>query len=510
MLARAQFAKKFDCYTAQTARHRIALYRARHPLLGNSAVPIDVIQESGCHATVISGANGGGKTVTLKSIGVMILMHYFAMQIPAAEGSLIPRCDNLLLLIGDKQSIESKHSSFTAQIAQVSGILDTMNSNSVVLFDELGGNTDPEEGAALATAIVQHCVDKQVATFITTHFSQLKERAIKSEHMQLISMSYNHRQHKPIFTTVAGVVEGSHALDTAREIGLDSAIIRDAMQLLNSDAIKYKKMLTVLVQQQRDCDMQKKDLAKSAEDLQKRERQLEEREHKMRAAHISEIEQLISSSRRQLEGLIAQLREKNISLPTKEIHTQMRATNEKLLHEVKEMRTEIASRPKDASVAQFHVGDAVYLDSNSTLLKVNDIIDAETIEIIGGALRLQVHPSRVRHADRAESTAGTVADTAAGTHTRYSGTQAHAFSAVIDVRGKRVHEVGDVVLRHLDEALCTGHTEFAIIHGIGSGALQDEISKVLYQKRNIARWRYADAHNGGVGKTMVTIVGADE
>ena len=394
-LARAQFSIHFDCHPAEFTTDSINLRRARHPLLGDSAVPIDVTQDPDCYATVISGPNGGGKTVTLKTIGLLILMHYFAMHIPATEGSRIPRCDRLLLLIGDQQSILSHKSSFTAQMEQTAHIMHTMNSQSIVLFDELGGNTDPEEGAALATAIVSFCMQRKAQTFVTTHFTPLKEYAIKSAQAQLISMEYDHQNNKPRFTVVRDLPEGSHAFDMAINAGLDQTIVKRATELISGEAREYKKLLTDLTRQRQEVSALQDRLVHTEAQLRVREQEIQKKENGMRDRYIHEIERLISSSRAQLERLISKVREKNIALPTKDIHSEMDAASKKLSDKTAQLRAEITSSTSGSSEIQFSVGDVVHLDGRPNVLTVSDVIDDKTAEVFGGKLRMKVPISRL-------------------------------------------------------------------------------------------------------------------
>jgi len=511
LLARAQFARDFDCYTAKIAAHHISLYRARHPLLGDSAIPIDIHTEDGCYVTVIGGANGGGKTVTLKTVGMMVLMHYFGMQIPAAEGSYIPRCRDVMLIIGDEQSIHMQRSSFTAQMEHINSSIARADQESLVLFDELAGNTDPEEGAALATAIASYMVDKKAHTFITTHFTQLKEYAVNNEHSQLLSMEYNERQHKPRFTIISGLAEGSHALDVAREVGLDETIIAHAMRLLNSDAVEYKRMLKTLLVQQQECDSEREDLKRLQQSLHKKEAELQKREDTMHTKYIAEIEKLISSSRQKLERLIAEVRKKNIALPTKDIHSQMKTTNMTLSQKATDMREQITDQKRDAkSAAHFRIGDRVLLDEHTTPLEISAIIDEDTIEVARGKLRMKVRPSRLRHAAAGGRAAEGAAEGAIEENTSPTAIYPHAsapdYKSTIDVRGKYAHEIETILLQQINDGCYNNATEFSIIHGIGSGALQKEVARVLNTQRTIVSSRYALPHDGGRGKTIVTFI----
>lgn len=498
--ARARFARKYDCHPGVFTSKGIALHHARHPLLGDAAVPITIVQDADCYGTVISGPNGGGKTVTLKSIGLMVLMHYFAMPVPAAAGSLIPRCDNLLLLIGDQQSILSHQSSFTAQMKQVAAMIRAMNARSLVLFDELGGNTDPEEGAALASAIISRCTEEKARTFATTHFTQLKEYAVKNASMELISMEYDHQKHKPRFVVVSGLSEGSHALSVAREAGVDSAVVHEATRMLKGEALAYKKLFAELTQQQQQYYNRQEELVRLEARLTQRDRDLRERGNEIRTKYIGDIERLISSSRKRLEGMIAQLREKNITLPTKEIHSQMSVTNKQLSEGAAQLRAELSPLPNNRPPAHFSVGDAVQIDGKPQILTVTKVIDTGTVEVSSNSLRIAVLNSRVTPVARPQ-------DGTAGVRIV---TPRRSFSPVLDVRGKYVDEIEPLILRCMDDALYNNRSEFAIIHGVGSGALQREVTGILERHEPAVQWRYAAPEDGGRGKTIVTLTEADE
>lgn len=500
VLARAHFSKQLDCCPATFTVENIVLHQARHPLLGTTAVPIDINPASGCHATVISGPNGGGKTVTLKTIGLMVLMHYFAMHLPAAEGSCIPYCDHLLLLIGDQQSILAKQSSFTAHMQQLCQMTAIMNGRSIVLLDELGGNTDPEEGVALARAILSHCLSREAHTFVTTHFVQLKEQAIQHEQMELISMEYDQKRNKPRFMIVNGLSEGSYALQVAEAAGLDSEIIKKARSLLEGDAISYKNLLAEVTRERQEQLHQRDELLQRETQLKNKEREIERRENYIRFKYITEIEKIISSSRSQLEQLIAQVREKNISLPTKKIHSELNATSSKLIAQAQQMREEIIIQNDEPQNSKFQIGDEVHIDSGMQTFVITRLINTHTAEVSNGQLRLQVSLSRLNAAEHVNQTAN--ADTVTTTHI---GAPSKPFSPILDIRGKYTDEIEPLILTQIDNALYHKQDGFAIIHGVGSGALRKEVVHILDQNKDKLSWQYASLNSGGHGKTVVTL-----
>lgn len=505
VLARAHFSKQFDCSPATFTDDSIILHQARHPLLGTAVVPIDISPASDCYTTVISGSNGGGKTVTLKTIGLMILMHYFAMHIPVAEGSRIPYCDHLLLLIGDQQSILAKRSSFTAHMQQLSQMTTIMNERSVILLDELGGNTDPEEGVALAKAILSHCLKRKARTFVTTHFIQLKEKAIQHEQMELISMEYDHKRNKPRFAIVNGLSEGSHALQVAEVTGLDRAIIKEARSLLKNDAISYKELLAELAKERQQQLLQRDEILQKEAQLRDKEREIEREENRIRFKYIADIEKLISSSRKQLEQLITQVREKNISLPTKKIHSELNATSSKLSAQAEQLKNQIVLHDDKSQSNRFKIGNTVHIDNGFQAFSITKLFDNHTAEVSNGKLRMKVSLSRLIAIKQDNQVAD--AKKAVTTHIAVP---SRPFSPLLDIRGKYAEEIEPLVLKQIDDALYNSRKEFGIVHGIGSGALQREVARILDRDKDRISWHYADVGDGGYGKTIVILQDENE
>ncbi len=231
------------------------LLDARHPLLGKKAVPITVTLEGKVQAVVISGPNAGGKTVTIKTVGLMALLNQFCGFIPAKDGSALPLFDDVFTDIGDEQSIEEELSTFSGHMKQIGHILRSMTENSLVIMDELGSGTDPVEGAALARATLEYCIRKAKLTLVTSHHGVLKQFAYAKENVINASMEFDDQNHLPTFRVISGIPGDSHALDTAKTMRLPSEVLDKAKQYLGSEAVEIGEIIKDLENRRREADL---------------------------------------------------------------------------------------------------------------------------------------------------------------------------------------------------------------------------------------------------------------
>ncbi|HKL60647.1 MAG TPA: endonuclease MutS2, partial [Sphaerochaeta sp.] len=236
------------------------LLDARHPLLGKKAVPITVALGSKVQAVVISGPNAGGKTVTIKTVGLLALLNQFCGFIPATDGSSLPLFDDVFTDIGDEQSIEEELSTFSGHMKQIGHILRNMTENSLVIMDELGSGTDPVEGSALARATLEYCIRKAKLTLVTSHHGVLKQFAYAKENVINASMEFDEASHLPTFRVISGIPGDSHALDTARAMRLPTEVLDKAKQYLGSEAVEIGEIIRGLEKRKREADLHEENL----------------------------------------------------------------------------------------------------------------------------------------------------------------------------------------------------------------------------------------------------------
>ncbi|HUV08806.1 MAG TPA: endonuclease MutS2, partial [Spirochaetia bacterium] len=251
LYARARYAVIHRCFPAVYRQGEIRLSEARHPLLGPGAVPIDVEIGDPTRMLIITGPNTGGKTVSLKTVGLLSLMNQFGMEIPAAEGSALGVHDNFFADIGDEQSIEQSLSTFSSHIVSLSRIVRESTSRSLVLLDELGAGTDPEEGVAIAMALLDHFIEKGSLTLATTHHGILKNYGYTRQGVQNASMEFDRTSLVPTFRMIIGIPGESHALEIAERVGMTNEITRNARSYLNDERNDISELIKRLSEKQR-------------------------------------------------------------------------------------------------------------------------------------------------------------------------------------------------------------------------------------------------------------------
>ena len=314
--ARARYARLHRCTALRSGAGAIDLRAARHPLLGAAAVPIDLRWGGAQRVLIITGPNTGGKTVALKTVGLLALMNQFGMQVPAAAGSALPLFDQVLCDIGDEQSIAQSLSTFSGHVRQLAHVLNHAGERSLVLLDELGAGTDPEEGVTLAMAVLDRLIERGALAAASTHHGALKNYGYANAAVENAAMEFDLQSLRPTFRLLLGIPGESHALEIARRQGIPAPVIAAARGYLaegRSDAGEIIRSLTARQHELRGAaEVQQRaqqELERRREETAARERDLTERERELHAAEAREVRAFLSSSRRQLEAAIRQLRE---------------------------------------------------------------------------------------------------------------------------------------------------------------------------------------------------------
>lgn len=485
----------------------IRLYQARHPLLTGTVVPIDVHVGDEFSALVITGPNTGGKTVTLKTIGLFTLMAQAGLHLPAQEGSQVGAFRHVFADIGDEQSIEQSLSTFSSHMSNIVSILKKADESSLVLLDELGAGTDPTEGAALAIALLEHLIERGCRTVATTHYSELKAFAYTHPGARNASVEFDVRTLRPTYRLLVGVAGTSNAFAIAARLGLDRRIIDRAQSKLDADERRVDEVI-------RSVEIDKSAAARDrreAEKLRERYLVLSEKYHeafeRLKASREAildearrEAQSILARAQREAEELLGRLRKAGAGPALEREAAAVRQSFARLARELEESERPVApTRPPAPDPTQLRPGVTVRIRAFGQT--------GEVLEITGGKALVQAGPMRVAvDVNDLEIVRGAAAQPVAPQSSgKVSVTleKATQLKPELDLRGLTVSEALEEVDKYLDDALLAGAPKVRIIHGKGTGALRDAIRRYLDGHPRVSEYRYAEQSEGGTGATEV-------
>lgn len=489
----------------------ITLYHARHPLLDPAAVvPLDILLDEKTFSLVITGPNTGGKTVTLKTVGLFVLMAQSGLHIPAQSGSSLSIFADVYADIGDEQSIEQSLSTFSGHITNIVRILKQADSHSLVLFDELGAGTDPQEGSALARALLAHLVDHRITSLVATHYPELKAFAHATPGVVNASMEFDLRTLKPTYNLVIGIPGRSNALAIAERLGLSNDIIQSARGMLDPTDLRAEDLLDEIHNQ--------RTIARKARGAADRSRFEADQMRKDLAQRLEKIEDerqaILEKARSQQEEEIEELRGEVEELRKALARARQPLDAVKVVQErVEELRSEVEQpverRPVQSTAPRtLKLGDKVRLRS----LNMEGVVSAlgeEEIEVLLGNLRVRARVSDVVRAGQVEpepekvKTAGRKA--AAPDHTTTPMPLRQSPGVELDIRGQRAEDALESLERYLESAYLAGMPYVRIIHGKGTGRLRQVIREELSRSEFVTSFESGADTEGGDGVTVAHV-----
>ena len=533
--ARARYARLHRCVALQHRCGTIDLRAARHPLLGADAVPIDIRWGAARRALIITGPNTGGKTVALKTVGLLALMNQFGMEVPAAAGSALPLFDQVLCDIGDEQSIAQSLSTFSGHVRQLAHILAAATERSLVLLDELGAGTDPEEGVTLAMAVLDNLIARGTLVAVSTHHGALKNYGYVNRAVENAAMEFDLQSLRPTYRLLLGIPGESHALEIARRQGIADEVVAAARGYLaegRSDTGEIIRSLTARQhelrgiaeeQEQSQLELERRLRATAA-----RERELVARERELHAAEARELRAFLSSSRQQLEGAIRELRERGsdgegwrgAAAAARAVVDQVAAR----------AATAAGAATAGRDPAAAHAGHGELAVGDAGAGRPAELPDAVPGEVAPGARVRITGSGREGTVVRAGRRGAWVVETGSLRGT-FRASELHVVAASaadiprqrparpevevsaaggrplleLNVRGLRLHEALEQVERQLDGALLSGLHQFTILHGTGEGVLRHGIHQYLERHREVVGFAAAAPQAGGAGKTVVKL-----
>ena len=509
--AKAQLARDMNAVRPEMNDElRIRIVRGRHPLLDKAkAVPIDIWLGEDFKTLIITGPNTGGKTVTLKTVGLFTLMAQAGMFVPADVGTRLGVFKNVYADIGDEQSIEQSLSTFSSHMTRLVGILKNADDKSLVLLDELGAGTDPIEGAALAMSILETLYGRRSTTLATTHYSEIKAFALAREGMENASMEFDIDKLCPTYRLFIGIPGKSNAFEISKRLGLDDDVINRAKQFLKGEDVRFEDVISGAESQRRIAEQERK-LAEQARaeldalraEVEKEKKKLEETKKGYQAKAREDARRVVADTKREMERLIVQIRSMK-SINQSEADRVIQASRD-AVRERENALVEPEKKVADMSVApkSVNLGDEVRIVSlenkKATVLKKPDAKGDVLVQ--AGIMKIAVRLDDLRLLNE-PAKKGPQTDAAAGKVTL--GDKSVGLS--IDVRGKLVDEAIIEVDRYLENAAMNGLNEVMIIHGKGTGALRAGIQSYLKTHRLVESFRQGAYGEGDAGVTAVTI-----
>ena len=512
IFARAKLSGKLRCSSPRLVKRGIELRRARHPLLDPAkAVPNDLRLGEGFDTLVITGPNTGGKTVTLKTIGLLTLMAQCGLHIPVDDGSAVMVFDHVLADIGDEQSIAQSLSTVSSHMVTIVGILEQCGPGSLILFDELGAGTDPVEGAALAAAVIEESRKRGALVAATTHYAELKVYAMTTPGVENASCEFDVETLAPTYKLLIGVPGKSNAFAISRRLGLPQSIIDQAAARIDAENVRFEDVLTQLDRQRQEMEQERdkaRKLRREMEESAKTAREYRERLEKERAKAVekaqAEARAIIQEARDTADQVFAEL---NDMRRRQEKEASWQEQNERragLRHKLNQAEDALGSGPDlpaPPPTRPARAGDTVELVKMGTKATVIAVTKDGSLQLQAGILKINAKQDEVRvtEGDDGKKQAAKIVQRAE--HKLRS----LGASPEVDLRGMMTDEAILALDRFLDTAVMAKLTEVTIIHGKGTGAVRKAVREHLKRSRYVKSFRPGRYGEGEDGVTVAEL-----
>lgn len=497
------------------------LRAARHPLINSEVVvPIDIQLGENFSMLLVTGPNTGGKTVSMKTLGLLALMTQSGLYIPAENGSKIAVFTNIFADIGDEQSIEQSLSTFSAHMTKIVAILDDVTANDLVLLDEIGAGTDPDEGAALAMAILERLLQIGASTIATTHYSELKTFAYSTSGIENACVEFDSETLRPTYRLLIGIPGASNAFAISERLGLQKSLILRAKQLITADHANFEQVISQLESERMIFEQRNAEIFERQQKILKHEKKIAEMRDEIAKTKGDLIRKareksaaMVRETKREAEEIISALKEQFDDAGVKRRQQVIQQARDKLREaEIDSATGIIADKFVGTRIdkKKIFIGDTVYikpLDQKGTVLAIEK--DGAELSVQIGALRTTVKTSACRFVSHEQL----------GTRNQELGTRNDSSSRgsfgllqktstatrSIDIRGMTVGDAEQICGKFIDDAQLSGLKQILIIHGKGTGALRQGVHEFLRGNNSVANFQFADQDEGGTGATLVTI-----
>jgi len=506
--AKEAFGRRFGCIAPEiSAEDRVRLVRARHPLLSlalertgrfDQQVPLDLVLEPSERLMIITGPNAGGKTVALKTVGIVVLMLQCGLPVPCAHGTELPIFEHVFADIGDEQSLESSLSTFTSHLKYLDDMVQRAGARALCLIDEIGDGTDPDEGAAIAIAALERLLATGSAVIATTHFGRIKTFALETRGVANASMAFEDATSRPLYRLLQGLAGRSRGIDTARRTGFDAGVVARAEAILGGDAFRLESALARLESSYQGLQKEKEAIAGARLRLEAATRDYEEKERaysltKKEAAKRAarEAEEMLVETRREIEELVRDIRTRGAD---KDVIRESKKRVDDMLSDVRGKAQ--AMDPQSAPLTKVAIGDRVSLSPIGrpwgVVVEMNrkDV----TVDMGGKKIRARIGKLYAPSADQSPAIRPGV-----GVEFEPVG------DSEVRVRGMDRESAIDEVSRFIDRAVLSGLSEVKIVHGLGTGVLGKAVRESLARDPRVASVRTGDPMEGGTGVTFARL-----
>ena len=492
----------------------VNIEKARHPLLNpKEVVPIHIYLGKEFTTLLITGPNTGGKTVALKTLGLLTLMGQAGLHIPAFEHSQLAVFDQVFADIGDEQSIEQSLSTFSSHMSHIVRILEEVTPSSLVLFDELGAGTDPTEGAALAMAIIDTLHQRKIRTAVTTHYSELKVYAISTQGVENASCEFNVETLRPTYKLLIGIPGKSNAFAISKRLGLRDDIIEAARAMLSRDEARLEDVITDLeiskrsvVFEQERAEQYRKEAESLKQEVELQKNKTREQREKILEKAREEARMIYQKAKEDADRII---KEMNKDAKMKASTQKLNENRAKLKEKLSDMQAEFLHSPKKKNIHKppenLQPGDAVYVisfDQNGTALTAPDKNKEVMVQM--GSMKVKIPLAELmlddtpKKQEQKRNASNNFSSKARAGKSQY-------ISAEIDCRGQMVEEALGNIDKYLDDAYLSGLKQVMIIHGKGTGALRNAVQIYLKTNSHVKSYRPGVYGEGEMGVTVVEL-----
>ncbi|NFF62057.1 endonuclease MutS2 [Clostridium botulinum] len=509
IFAKAKYAAKLDaiCPTISEDGH-FNIIRAKHPLIDTKkVVENNIYLREGITSLVITGPNTGGKTVTLKTVGLMHIMAMSGLMITAAQGSTISFFKEVFADIGDEQSIEQSLSTFSSHMTNIVNIIDNADENSLVLFDELGAGTDPTEGAALAVSILENLRERNTKVIATTHYSELKAYALKVDRVENASVEFDVETLRPTYRLLIGVPGKSNAFEISKRLGLPDYIIEDAKKGIDEETLKFEDLIQSLQHKNIKAQEHAREAQGAREEAVKLKEKYENKLDKFKDIREKailnaqkEAKEIIKEAKEESDKILKDIRELERMGYSSDVR-KLLEENRKKLKEKLEKTEEKLNKPKEIGepIDKVAEGDEVYLPKFDTKVMVLTNPDSKgDVQVQAGIMKIKVNIKDLRKTKETKIEKRQ-------RKKREVSLNLKSVASSVDLRGMDSQEAVYTADKYLDDACMGGLSEVTIIHGKGTGILRNSINDMLKTHPHVKSYRLGNYGEGGNGVTVVEL-----
>ena len=513
IFARAKLSDRMGAMAPGLSRKGLRLRRARHPLLDRkTAVANDLELGETFDTLVITGPNTGGKTVTLKTIGLLTLMAQCGLHIPAGDGSTIKVCRRVLADIGDEQSIAQSLSTFSSHMSNIVGMLSETDQETLILFDELGGGTDPVEGAALAAAIIEHARGQGALVAATTHYAELKVYAMTTPGVENASCEFDVETLAPTYRLLVGIPGKSNAFAISKRLGLPEEIIQQANARVSAENIRFEDVLTQLDQQRQEMEKEQRQAAQlrlemeqAAAKAQEYRDSLQKEKEKNEARAKAEAREIIEEARRAADEVFRELGDMRKKAQKEQNWQAVNDQRAQLRHRLNQADGKLGAPEQAAPPPMLRPakkGDTVTILKTGTQGTVLSVNKDGVLQLQAGILRITAKQEEVRVVEGETQT-----QKAARQYIRRTEHKLRSLGAKaeVDLRGMTTDEAELTLSQFIDRAIVSNLTQVTVIHGKGTGAVRKAVHTYLKRCKGVASFRLGRYGEGEDGVTIVEL-----